>query len=272
MVSAPINPRTGTPILERIGLFGPPKVGKTHQLFNIAKWHQALGSDAIFYGISTDYSWDVLSMNPEFSHLTNLRWENCGTLREMIAAARKYNALIRPHDFLCSDLQSDAWGFAQDEYAAQRAGTEDLGDLWLEGQSDKYPIAGWDWGMPNGRFRAYTNNQLLRCPGHLVCVYAQKELMTESRSGNSDEDPKLKDMFKHLGVKPDGQKGDPFRWHTILHIDAGGAAKTQTIATAGERWGNREWLGMRMGNGRVRGVPLKDFFMDYLVGVAGWTM
>jgi hypothetical protein len=78
-------------------------------------------------------------------------------------------------------------------------------------------------------------------------------------------------MFKHLGVKPSGQKGDPFRWHTILHLTSRGE-KQQGVSTGGERWGKRRWMGRQMSNGMVKPEPIDDFFLDYLINVAGWSM
>lgn len=276
-LEAPIAPNN-RPIRERILMFGPPKVGKTHQYLNIAKWHQDLGSDAMFYAVSTDTSFEVLSMNPEFAGLTNLDWVDAVKFQDYITGARDFSAKMKPNDWLSVDLMSDAWSAVQDEYArvqtAKAGGNlEDMGDLWaVAGSTDDYPISGWEWGMPNARYRILANNILLRCPGHLLLVSGQKELMAESGSGKTDEKKNIKEMFGHLGVKPNGQKDDPFRYHTIIHVDSGGKNQ-QVMATAGERWGSREWLGTRMSNGKsVKDAPVEDFFMEYLVGIAGWTM
>lgn len=278
MPTAPKD-RRGNPIKERIGIYGPPKVGKTHQFFTIAKWHQDLGSSAKFYGVNTDTSFSVLSTNPEFEHLDNIDWVDAVSFQDMLDGARKFSAVMTGQDWLCMDLQTAAWDLAQDEYAAAKAraeggSMEDMGDMWLMSGvgDDKYPIGGWDWGMPNARYRALANNVLLRSPGNLMCIYQEADLMKESRSGRSDEDPKIKGMFRHIGKKPKCQKGDPFAWHTILHLDQGPEPKTQRISTAGERFGNRRWLGQRMSNGMVRDEPMQDFFLDYLIGVAGWSM
>jgi len=275
MIEAPMG-KNGKPIRERICIYGPPKIGKTHLFFTIAKWHQDLGSDAIFYGVSSDTSYEVLSMNPEFDHLTNIKWADVVHYQDYLDAARDYSQIMRPHDWLSVDLMSDAWPSVQDEYAritTIKAGgnLEDMGDLWAtSGSTEEYPIAGWEWQMPNARYRILANNILLRCPGHLFLVYGQKELMQDSGSGRSGESKQSKEMFGHIGLKPAGQKDDPFRYHTILHVDGNGEM-AQKISTAGERWGYREWLGQKMSNGSVRDEAIDDFFMDYLVKVAGWT-
>lgn len=274
MPTPPIHPRTKSHIKERIGIYGPPGVGKSHQYFTIARWHKDLGSDAKFYAISTDGSYEVLSMNPEFEDLDNIIWADVVEFEDYMQAAKTYTKQLRPQDWLCVDLQDAAWSAAQDEYAAHKTGTklDDMGDLWLEKGPGKYPIEGWDWGMPNARYRVFANNYLVPGVGHRFLVYGEKELLKDSSTGNTSEDPRVKSMFKHIGLKPEGQKGDPFRWNTILHIDAGTEPRTQVMSTAKERWGKRRMWGQKMQGGRVRDEPIKDFFLDYLVGTAGWTM
>jgi len=170
-----------------------------------------------------------------------------------------------------------AWAASQDEYArvqtSQAGGNlEDMGDLWATaGSVEEYPIKGWEWGMPNARYRIFANNLLLRSPGHVFLVYGEQDLKQESKSGKSGETQETKEMFGHLGTKPKGQKDDPGRWHTILHVSSGGE-KSQKMATAKERFGYRDWLGKRMGNGSMMDQPIEDFFLDYLVKVAKWEM
>lgn len=276
-ITAPTG-RDGQAIRERIGVYGPPKVGKTHLYLTIAKWHKDMGSDAMFYAVSTDLSYEVLLMNPEFEHLDNVEYTDVTTFEEMSQAARGYTAKMRRHDWLSMDLMDAAWAFVQDEYArvqTSKAGgnLEDMGDLWAtSGSVEDYPIGGWEWQMPNARYRILANNILLRAPGNLFLVYGQKELMQDSGSGKSGENAKVKEMFKHIGLKPAGQKEDPFRWHTILHVDSRGSGKEQVMSTAGERWGGREHLGRRNSNGSVSDAPIEDFFMDYLVKIAGWEI
>jgi hypothetical protein len=277
MPSPPTLPN-GRHIKERIGIFGLPKIGKSHQFWNIAKWHQQLGSDAKFYGINTDTSWDVLYTNEEFCELTNIDWVDAATFQDMINGAKKFHAVLRDQDWLCVDLLDNGWDYVQDEYARMVSADkdvdlEDIGDLWVESKDTKnYPIAGWDWGTPNARYRILANNYILRGPGHRMVVSGQTELMKPSANMKEDEQVRLaREMFKHLGVKPSGQKGDPFRWHTILNVVSMGEKK-QGLITGGERSGRRRWMGKPMSNGQMKPEPIDDFFMDYLVGVAGWEM
>jgi hypothetical protein len=285
MPTPPLLPN-GKPFRERGLLYGPPKQGKSHLTLSIARAHQDLGSDAKFYGISTDLSYEAIMMGPKFCDLTNVDWTNCESLHEMVDAARKYREAVQPQDFVFVDLNDDAWAFAQDEYASTlteaRTGKKlvDMGDLWKTRgpASNKYPIEGWDWGMPNARYRIFANNLILRMPCHVIVVAREQDMLGESKSGSSDEDPKVKAMFKHVGMKPRGQKEDPFRFHSVLRVQSGkhsdetGIPTTNLITTAGERVGGRRWLGRKMRNGMTVGEEVEDFFFDYLVKVGGWQV
>lgn len=284
---APILPN-GRMIKEKIHLFGPPKIGKTHQVFQIARWHQDLGSDAKFYGLNSDTSWEVLHSDPDFIDLDNLVYEDCNYFQDYLNHVRAFHRVLRPHDWLILDLADHAWAAAQDEYAratAKKGGTtiEDMGDLWMAASLDtkapgdddgKYPIGGWEWGMPNARYRTLANNYILRGNGHRIVISGQAKLLdptAKMREKEDDTAKKTREMFSHLGYHPAGQKDDPFRYHSILHIDSAGKHR-QKMATAGERYKNRRWLGHDIGGGTVRDEPIQDFFMDYLVGIAGWVM
>lgn len=278
----PFTLPNGNPGKERIGVYGPPDSGKTHMLFTIAKWHQDLGSDAMFYGINTDTSWEVLHSNPEFANLTNLDYVEVLNFQEYIEAAKRFRRLLTPRDWFSVDLMPSAWSAAQDEYARAltkgKSGKklEDIGDLWDQaGDTDEYPIKGWDWGMPNARYRTLANNYILAGPGHRFLMFGEKKLVKESASGKTKEDEEITATFGPVGYKPDGQKDDPFRYHTFLRVEGfhgKDGKRAHTVATAKERWGYRRRLGRTLQNNSVRGEKMEDFFLDYLVGVAGWSM
>jgi len=284
MMTFPIPPTlpNGNPAKEKINVFGTPGIGKTHQLFNIALWHQRLGSDALFYGINTDTSWEVLHANPEFEELRNLVYTSEGfpTYQDALSLAKSYHKRLRPQDWLCSDLNDAIWGLVSDEAAAAQAKAKglditDMGDLWSDkGGGNDYPLKGWDWGFPNARYRQYANNLFVLGPGHRFIISNQADIVQPTAKMEAQEDKVTKEvraMFKHLGVKPAGQKEDPSRWNTILHIDSAGEHANKW-ATGKERWGNRKHLGRKMQGGSVFDVPFEDFFMEYMVEIAGWRI
>jgi len=273
----------GTLIRERNFLYGPPGVGKTHQFFNIAKWHQELGSPARFYGISSDTAYEALICNTEFEGLTNIEWTDVTDFQDYIDAAKHYHEIVKQGDWVSVDLLDGAWAAAADEYAqgvAKEKGLniDDLGDLWKEEGGSDYPIKGWDWGIINARYRRFTNRWLLTSRAHLMLVSGEVKLTEPTDKMRAQEDAiarRTREMFKHVGTKPMGQKEDPFRWHSVLRVDCrdeGGEIRKQQVVTAKERYGNRRMWGRRMQNGIVRPEPMEDYFMDYLVKTAGWEI
>jgi hypothetical protein len=80
-----------------------------------------------------------------------------------------------------------------------------------------------------------------------------------------------KNTFKHLGLKPTGQKDDISLLHSIFHVMSP-EPKVQMVATGKEKWGNREWVGKKTKGGPVLHVRMDDFWEEYFVKIAGWTV
>lgn len=275
----PRRAANGSVLRERILLYGDTNIGKTHQYFNLALWHQNLGSPAHFYGVSTDGSWEWLMDNEEFEGLTNISWVEVNSFQEYLDAVKQAHAKAQRNvDWLCGDLHNQSWSWAQDEYAAAQAkgknhDIEDIGDLWkLEGPGE-YPIGGWEWGMPNARYRILANNYIIRFPGHVFMISGEKTLQDESSKGDNEFQRKQRQTFKHVGSLPEGQKHDPFMFRTVLNLQGMGP-KQQGIITAKETSGRRRFMGKSIGRNAtiMRPEKIEDFFMDYMVGVAGWEM
>lgn len=280
----------GDPLGEQLIFYGNPGEGKTRLAFTIAKWHQDLGSDAVFYVINTDRSWKVLRTDPEFSVLKNVRIREVFSLQDMYDTVREFGALLRDQDWLIIDLYSAAWSGAQDEYAQLKVAEggvqfEDLGDLLHSGTDpDEYPITGWEWGYSNGRMNRFAEKNVVKGKGHRILVCGQAPLPKPTPKMEEKEDrftKQTREMFSHVRgpggvvIKPDWQKRDPFRWHSIFHVEAiweGEDIAAQKILTAKERWPNRKRLGRDVGMGHWTGARVDDFYIDYLVTIAGWKM
>lgn len=256
-------------------LFGETGGGKTHLLLQIAMWHQTYGSDAMFYIVSTDIGYGPLLTNEDFADLDNIRIDEVSDLDEAIKAAKRHKSLAKTGDFMVLDRCDHAWDWAKDEYAAALARKEgvqvdNLGDLWkLEGTTGDYPIKGWEWGMPNARYREL-RNLYLGSKAHIYFLTDERDLMQESKSGGTKEDETIKNTFKHIGKKPTGQKDDPSVFHVIHHVKMKGQREGNYVTTAKDKWGNRRYLGIKLANGSYRPEQIEDYFQDYFVEVAGW--
>jgi hypothetical protein len=270
-MSGPTPPttRAGTFIHERILLFGDSDAGKTRALLSIAKYHQTRHSDAVFYVINNDYTFEaMLRPGGEFDELENVIVENVLTMDEYINTARTFRKKMRTQDWFSTDRLDGAWEAAQDEYATKRWG-EDLGSYWMElqnqrGDGDDYPVAGWDWGPINKRYRTFANNYLMRMPGHVLCMSGEKSLKEPSKAGKGGEDSYTSSTFDRVGRKPAGQKEDAKRFNSVIHMGHG--LKGWKMRRANDR--ERDWGAEDGDNHPTREV--KDFMRDYLIRIGGW--
>lgn len=264
-MSGPTPPsmRDGTPMHERVLLYGGPDSGKTRALLTVAAWHQKRKSPATFHVLTNDMGYEpYLVGDGEFAGLDNLRLEDVSTMQEYLDAARKVRANAKSEDWFAIDLLNGGWEAAQDEYAERRFGV-DLSDFWmtkLASAGDEFPIGGWEWGPINKRYRDLANSNMLRMPCHVLCMSGQSGLKQPSKSGVGGETAKVKEMFERIGYKPLGQKDDPHRFHTVLHLSQ--VNKTKWVMnTARDR--NRE---------KMQGVELDSFMTGYLRDVGGWKL
>jgi len=263
---------------ERLLAYGPPESAKTSAFIKIAKWYQDTGTPGKFYVISSDLAYEALLLDPEYSGLDNLLVYNVdpSNMQEFIDAGVEIKKQGTLQDWFSVDLIGDAWKAASDEYAniSTRGKISDVGTLWkASGSPAVYPITGWEWGMPNARYRYLLNNCVRSFKGHVYCVSGQKELLSTSGSGKTSESDLIKTTFSHIGMKPDTKADDEaYRFHTILYF-SGSRARGFKLSTAKERFKYRRLVGKSTSSGNQwLAEGYEDFFMDYLVKVAGWKI
>lgn len=266
-------------ILERILLYGGSGVGKSHSYLTVAKWCQRRRSNATFYVIQTPGNGSAyqMMMGPggDFYDLENVHIEHVDTMDDYTEAAQMIRRKGTPEDWLAIDLLDDAWGAAQDEYARRRWG-EDLSGYWItmdaiaDDDDPDYPIKGWDYGRINGRYRTFAQTNMIRFPGHLMCMSTEDKLKPDSKSGKSGEKQDVKDLYGITGYKARGQKADGHRFNTVIRLGKSNKGEFRA-QTANEKNKGREYFGVQMRNG-FRMEPINDFFMDYLVKKAGWKL
>lgn len=259
------------PAKEKILLYGDSDLGKTYNYLKIAEWHQRRGSKAKFYGICTPGNEWTKFWTPggEFAHLTNVQFFPVTDIQDYFDAFDKHiKRQAKTEDWLALDVIGDAWNASMEEYAEREWGT-DLGSKWAT-EGGKYPIGGadWPWGSINARHKALIQNRMLRFPGHLMCMAWDKKLSTKE---GEEKDQQALELFSLVGYKNVGQKDDYRRFDTVLHLSLNGEGK-RVVRTVRDR-GGRKRLGnvVQMGKSQAfHGVPVGDFFTQYLVGVAGW--
>jgi len=250
----------GDPQQERILLYGMTGSRKSSAWLQVALWHQRMQSDARFHVIHTDNSLSKLMGGSRFGSLRNVVKYDVDNMQEYLDAGSKIHDAVRPHDFFVVDLIDDAWMAAQDEYSDIVEG-ENLDKLWLTQRaagSDRYPIEGWNWGVIKKRYGRLATRRIEKANCHVIAC-ARTGQVREASGGNSGDDQAIKDWFQSTGgVKPGGEKNDPYRFHTIIFLTVKrDVAKMQIMKDRERELGKFEYT---------------DFFRDYMVGRAGWTL
>jgi len=101
---------------------------------------------------------------------------------------------------------------------------------------------------------------LMKYPGHVLCIAEAKDL------GSQDEkDPELMHVFGRIGRKPAGQKGMPYKFHTIIYMIQKGREKY-----AFSNIKDRESLEYTREKVSAQEMTKYGFVKDYLVAIAGW--
>jgi hypothetical protein len=273
----PPTKRSGESVRERFLAYGPAGSAKTTGLLKIAKWYQDTDTPGHFYIINTDLAYEAMLMDPEYEGLENITVFDIdpSNMQEFIDAGKEIKKKGTLIDWFSVDLMGDAWKASQDEYAniSTKGKIGDVGTLWrTSGSISDYPISGWEWGMPNARYRFLLNNCVRSFRGHVYCVSGQKELLQTSGSGKTRENEEVKKVFNHVGYKPDTKADEEaYRFHTIIHFSGGRFGKFKVL-TAKERFKYRRLMGEEMSNGRWVGEDYDDLFMDYFVKVGLWKL
>lgn len=263
----PLTSRSGRILPERILVYGDNGTGKTRAILEIARWYNLRHNPGTFHVISTEASWwRMLAPGSKFDGLDdpdagNLVIHDVADWNDIEAAAKRILKVVEPHDWIVLDLISSFWELVQDHFV-ERVLSRDVGDFWEQvrqsnANKDGSPHDGWkDWSIINKLYRTVTNPLLARPPCH---IYATAE---ETAVGGTEEKDE-RELFQRTGRKPVGQKHLPRYFDTIVRVQRTrerGADKF-TMSTIKDR--EREL---------VVDVEVKDFFMAYLKGHAGWGL
>lgn len=273
--SAPTT-RSGAPVPERILLFGDSDAGKTYSFLTVAKWHQRRGSKAHFYGItSPGNEWDLFFLpGAEFEDLDNVTFFSAQEAQDWFDIYdKKIAPRAKPHDWLCLDVIGDIWEAVKNEYAQKELGSTDLGSAWMVDGTEKYPVEGWEWGRPNARYAAFAQNRVLRFPGHVMALAWEQQLQEESKTtGKGGEKQQVKEVFGLINRKPRGQKLDYARFRTILHLGKNPKGEW-VMRTARDKQRQRVGEIITRGNNTTyKPAKVRDFFLDYLKPIGGWSL
>ncbi len=246
---------------ERILYFGAWGTGKTTAWLNIAKWSQETESPSKFYVIDTDNALDAfLEPGTQYENLVgkdgNVEVVRAFEWEEYTAATEEFSGKLLRDDWLIVDFVTPAWDAVQGYYI-QEIYKDDPTEYFLmkrrENKGGSALDGRTDWGMINKLYKDWMLNILHRTQGH-------KFMTAEVATLGQGESPENRATFGSYGVKPKGQKQLGHQPHTLLlgKVDRQGEITMTTIKDR-EREPFEE-------------KAYREFTIDYLCNVAGWTL
>jgi hypothetical protein len=198
---------------ERILVYGSAGSGKSYAWLSLAR----LNPEAIFHCIDTDASIDRM-LQTEFRDLKNVKvhlartWQKC----EITAALIEKEA--KTGDWIVIDMVDSLWDFVRADYIQNIFGKK-IDEYYMEirksmkGGTKIEALKGWiDWEPINKTYQDLLN--------HLCYDLPQFNIFFTAAAANisSPDEQDLKDIFESIGAKPEGEKRNWRRVHTVLYL------------------------------------------------------
>ena len=257
---------------ERVLIYGPPKVGKSKSVMDIAR---AMYKQSGVWIIDTDEAWDRmldgsdLPVREEWDHGERTEeWtsdegvvlQRVGDWREYLDALERYAAGRKPGDWLLIDSMTHPWQWVQSFFIEQTHGGN-LPEFLLERRTQAIKEKKHDPGMPPVEYQ-FINAMWFKMIDTVLRGRSHVVVTAEASSLNPREDARVQEMFGSVGMKPQTQKGLAFGVHSILlaHHERKGTRERFMMTTVGER-GERDV--------KLEGTEIGDFWRDYMKA-AGW--
>jgi hypothetical protein len=243
---------------ERILGMGGYGAGKTNSWITIAQWYAKRQQPGRFHVIDTDAttsrSLEGLGLAVDVYEV--FEWGDYNNAKRSIASR------MGPDDWLVIDTVDRVWDCAQEGFSEEIFGKAI--DEWFvefrKSHSKGNPFQGdygVNWQVINRMYNGYMG-LVTRFPGHVYCATPAEPVQQPNRSGEGGDSTEIRNLYGRFGFKPRGQKNLGHLFHTVLLMaDMGGDWRMTTVKDR-----NRE---------RLVNVSVKDFALDYLVRVGGWT-
>lgn len=199
---------------ERILLYGGTGSGKSFAWLSLAKQNP----DNKFYCIDTDEA--IARMKKyEFKDCNNIElytskdWKSCESNLFTI------QQVIKPTDWLIIDMLDTCWDYVQN-YFVREVFAKKIDDYFIEARKGAKPgatkleaLKGWvDWVVINKIYQDFINSVMYNMTCNVVATAKAVKL------GTSDDND-TQDIFSIVGYKPDGEKRNAYRVHTVLYLN-----------------------------------------------------
>lgn len=237
---------------ERILLGGESGAGKTYACLTIA----AMYPERKFHVIDLDDGWMPVQIQ-EFSDLANVEYYRVLDWTALMATLKELKP--GPDDWVVVDMLVRAWEMVQNHFVNE-VFNKDIGSYFLEARkmlkqnaSNLGALRGWtDWPVINKMHSDFINTVVYSWPCNLLATTSMSPL-TEV------DDAEVQHLMTNAGLKLkfDGQKNNPFRFHTTLVLSQD--RKGHYITTCRDR-----------GRPRLERQLFKNFAREYGMKIAGW--
>lgn len=236
---------------ERILVYGSAGSGKSYAWLSVAR----LNPEATFHCIDTDASIDRM-LQTEFSDLANVKVYPARAWNKLETALALIEREVQPGDWIIVDMLCSCWDFAQAHFVEQIHGKK-IDDYYMEARrvmkkgERLQAISGWDgWSVINKFYQDWINHICYELPQCNIFFTAKSTTIASS------DDPEVKDIFESIGAKPEGEKRNYYRVHTVLYFAH--STSTYLMTTAKDR-----------GRKRFFAELVKDFGKQYMAIIKG---
>lgn len=255
------------PVRERMLGVGAAGAGKSTAVLDLA----IKIPEANFYVMDAEpggaWTPDGGRMNPG-NELPNIHPRETTEWETFATAAKDFRAQGKPNDWLIVDLASSGYDMVQDFYTEKVKGCR-VDDFYAafatkraaakKGMSRNPYEGDTDWQYIKKMYNAVMSD-ILNFPGHVF------GLATVKKPGREEyEHKEVKDLFVHLGVRPDGHWKLPSLFSTILYFKQ--ARRDEWMFTTVRERNSRTGAGTRE---YVENKQWSDFSKQYLWEIAGW--
>lgn len=199
---------------ERILLYGGTGSGKSYAWLTLTKYYK----DSKFYCIDTDEA--IARMKRyEFKDSNNIELYTSRDWKTCKSSLFTIQQVIKSNDWLIIDMLDTCWDYVQ-SYFVEEVFNKRIDDYFIEARKSAAPgtkkleaLKGWvDWVVINKIYQDFINSVMYNMQCNVLVTAKASKLETTDESDTQD-------IFSIVGFKPDGEKRNAYRVHTVLYLN-----------------------------------------------------